>query len=206
MVIIWNLQNLTHRIVSNKLLVCCQKWFNMRITGSWNSWKREEWVPDIRVETKRLFLPRPVSFLLPKYTSEFTLMLKHLISGHIKRDTDVFMSMELPISIWKWNPVFVTKNQFYYDAHRTCVGVSQSLQPETSSACWANFTMLLFGAATTPQRVALNLVSKFPHAGSARLAIRIAPPQLRDTFIYTAHGCNKEFKVKSGGTHKITCS
>ena len=133
-------------------------------------------------------------------------MLKHLISGHIKRDTDVFMSMELPISIWKWNPVFVTKNQFYYDAHRTCVGVSQSLQPETSSACWANFTMLLFGAATTPQRVALNLVSKFPHAGSARLAVRIAPPQLRDTFIYTAHGCNKEFKMKSGGTHKITCS
>ena len=123
-----------------------------------------------------------------------------------ERDTDVFMSMELPISIWKWNPVFVTKNQFYYDAHRTCVGVSQSLQPETSSACWANFTMLLFGAATTPQRLALNLVSKFPHAGSARPAIRIAPPQLRDTFIYTAHGCNKEFKMKSGGTHKITCS
>ena len=73
MMIIRDLQNLTHRIVSNKLLVCCQNWFNMRITGSWNSWKREEWVPDIRVETKRLFLPRPVSFLLPKYTSEFTL-------------------------------------------------------------------------------------------------------------------------------------
>ena len=130
--IIWNLQNLTHRIVSNKLLVCCQKWFNMRITGSWNSWKREEWVPDIRVETKRLFLPRPVSSLLPKYTSEFTLMLKHLISGHIKRETDVFMSMELPISIWKWNPVFVTKISFImmHTAHAlACLKVYNQKHP-----------------------------------------------------------------------------
>ena len=103
MMIIWNLQNLTHRIVSNKLLVCCQKWFNMRITGSWNSWKREEWVPDIRVETKRLFLPRPVSSLLPKYTSEFTLMLKHLISGHMKR--------EIQMCSCQWNSQFQYENE-----------------------------------------------------------------------------------------------
>ena len=130
MMIIRDLQNLTHRIVSNKLWACWQKWFNMRITGSWNSWKREEWLPYIRVETKRLFLPRPVSSLLPKYTSEFTLMLKHLISGHIKRNTDVFMSIELPVSIWKWIHGFATKTEFYYvtprtphPAPHTCVGL-----------------------------------------------------------------------------------
>ena len=37
-------------------------------------------------------------------------MLKHLISGHIKRNTDVFMSIELPVSIWKWIHGFVRKN------------------------------------------------------------------------------------------------
>ena len=103
MMIIRNMQNLTHRIVSNKLWVCCQKWINMRITGSWNSWKREEWVPDIRVETKRLFLPRPVSSLLPKYTSEFTLMLKHLISGHMKR--------EIQMCSCQWNSQFQYENE-----------------------------------------------------------------------------------------------
>ena len=60
-------------------------------------------MPEIRVETKRLFLPRPVSSLLPKYTSEFTLMLKHLISGHMKR--------EIQMCSCQWNSQFQYENE-----------------------------------------------------------------------------------------------
>ena len=75
-------------------------------------------------------------------------MLKHLISGHIKRNTDVFMSIELPVSIWKWIHGFVRKNWALlwctpHPAPHTCVGALQCLWPAASSACWANFTMLL---------------------------------------------------------------
>ena len=130
-------------------------------------------------------------------------MLKHLISGHIKmcscqsnsqfRCENEFMALSQKLSFIMMHPTHaLTRFKFY----------NQKPPPpiELISPCFSS-------EPRRPLNVLLSTLSVSFHIQAQHsLAFRITPPQSRDTFIYTAYRCNKEFKMKSGGTLKITCS
>ena len=125
MMIIRDLQNLTHRIVCNMLWVCCQNRFNMRITGSWNSWKREEWVPEKKSWNKKAVFTK--TSIVPTSEIHFWIftVLKHLISGHIKmcscqsnsqfRCENEFMSLSQKLSFIMMHPAHALARFKFYN-------------------------------------------------------------------------------------------